>query len=99
MVPSSQNMYSDDDDSRSPAAADDSHETHSQDQTALVPKAIFGGDVKPGDECRIKAVSVHGDEVAVERCDYNEDDGGDDSTPESKTRPDSPGGLSSMLED
>lgn len=99
MVPSSQNMYSDDDESAAPAATDNSHESDSENQTALVPKAIFGGDVKPGDEIKVKAVSVHGDEVAVERCDYSEDDGGGDSTPESKTRPDSPGGLSSMLED
>jgi len=39
------------------------------DQTALVPKAVFGGkELKPGDKCDIEVVRVHEDAYEVQGC-------------------------------
>jgi len=99
------NMYSDSDEPASAPDADSSGDSASENQTALIPKSVFGKDVKPGDQITLKAVSVHGDEVACEKAGDSEkpeeeapepsgddEDGGDQS-------PSAPGGLSSMLAD
>lgn len=71
-------------------------------QSALLPRSIFGEDVKPGDEITLRAKEVQGDDVICEKCDDKGDKGNDmqhvndePSAPETN----STSGMSSMLED
>lgn len=41
--------------------------------SAVLPLAIAGEGVKPGDEFKVRAVKVTEDSVVVERCDYEEE--------------------------
>lgn len=73
MLPDRANMYSDDDASSggdSASTADD--DQGSESQTALIPKAVFGSEPKPGDQISLKVVSIQGDEVVVEKADGEE---------------------------
>jgi hypothetical protein len=97
MQQTSANMYSDAPDD-APAKSAPSGEGPDQ-QSALIPKALFDGDVKPGDKITLTAVSVDEDEVVCEKAgdDQGHEDGGEPAAeaPEQEA----PGGMSSMLSD
>jgi hypothetical protein len=68
-------------------------------KTALVPKSLFGRDLKPGDKCDIEVVAVHEQDYAVKGCEGHDEEksdpqGGDESEPAAP-----PSEMSSMLED
>ena len=80
----------------SPGQPDDSDS-----KTGLLPKSLFGRELKPGDKCDIEVVAVHEQDYAVKGCEGHGDDekpeepeGGDESEP---AEPSSE--MSSMLSD
>lgn len=96
--------YSDNyDDSPEPADGGDKHESSGDDsaeQTAVLPKSIFGSEVKPGDYIRLCVEKVEENDVLVHR----EEDSGKGEKPEEEPMaeaPESPasGSMSSMMED
>ncbi len=50
-----------------PSARKSSKDTEEEkDDTALLPKSMFGGDCKVGDVYKVKVVAIHEDELEVE---------------------------------
>jgi hypothetical protein len=102
MLPDRANMYSDSDGGGDTPPSGDTEDSGSESQTALLPKAVFGSEPKPGDTITLKAVSVHGDEVVCQKADGGEesppDDGSMPPPDEGDARPQG-GGIASMLAD
>jgi hypothetical protein len=66
-------------------------------KTALIPKSLFGHDLKPGDKCDIEVVAVHEQDYAVKGCSGHEDEKPEDGGGEGEPQPE--GSMTSMLED
>lgn len=68
------NMY----DSPEPAAPK-AERKESDQQTALLPREIFGGqkELKPGKECKFRIVATYDDEVEVEYVEHSEQEDDD----------------------
>lgn len=67
-------------------------------KTAILPKSIFGGDLKPGDKCDVEITAVHEDSYEVKGCEGHDDKepqpGGDEPEPPAQASP-----MASMLGD
>lgn len=68
-------------------------------KTAIIPKSIFGSDLKPGDKCDIEVTAVHEDSYEVKGCEGHDEkepepSGGDESEPPAQASP-----MSAMLSD
>jgi hypothetical protein len=99
-MPHSNNYY--DDSEQAPEAPDDGSGSQPEDKgeeypTAMLPKAMFGGEVKPGDTISLKVEKVDEDNVI---CCKDEGTGKDEKEEvEPEESPAAPGGMSSMMED
>lgn len=69
-------------------------------KTAILPKSLFGKELKPGDKCDIEVVAVHEQDYEIRGCEGgNEDAPPPDDEGGEPAAPDAPGSMSSMLSD
>lgn len=93
MPQDNQSPYDDSSEEASPTQQEDNTDAG---KTALVPKSLFSGELKPGDKFEFEVVTVRGDEVEVR---YSGSEKQEESKPQPQEQPAQPdGGMRSMLE-
>lgn len=96
-MPQDASYYDDTPGNSSPAAAAKDQEDDSGSKTALLPKSLFGHDLKPGDKCDVEVTAVHEDDYEVKGCYGHDDDDKHDGDGTETPEPVSP--MRSMIED
>ena len=99
-MPNDASYYNDAPGGDAPEKTDSDKPDDSGAKTGLLPKSLFGHELRPGDKCDIEVVAVHEQDYAVKGCvghdegEKPEPEGGDESEPAAP-----PSEMSAMLSD
>lgn len=96
-MPSDASYYDDGPGDGAPAPAQKDEEADSGSKTALLPKSLFGHDLKVGDKCDVEICAVHEDDYEVKGCYGHDDDDKQKGDGTESPEPVSP--MRSMIED